>query len=187
MQNNQSYKAKQPKSMDNKVRGVSRAHSSPSVTLGRRSEPKPLDPHYVVGFVDGEGCFCVSVSKHKTLRRRLEVRPEFAIEVRADDRAILERIQATLECGTIYDLSYDRYGWRPHVKFKVSNISDLQQKIVPFFREHPLQAKKAQVFNVFETVVGMVATKQHLTYDGFQKIVKLRDRMRVTGKKAWNR
>ena len=185
MQNNQSYKAKQPKSMDNKVRGVSRAHSSPSVTLGRRSEPKPLDPHYVVGFVDGEGCFCVSVSKHKTLKRRLEVRPEFEIEVRADDRPILERIQATLGCGTIYDLNLDRYGWAPHAKYKVSNVKDLRDRIVPFFQEHQLQAKKAAVFRIFCTVVGMVACKEHLSYNGFQKILKLKKQMRDMSKKGF--
>lgn len=162
---------------------VSRARSTPPVG-GGRSEPSPLHPHYVVGFVDGEGCFCVSVSKHKTLKRRLEVRPEFEIEVRADDRAILERIQATIGCGTIYDLSYERYGWQPHAKYKVSNIRDLRETVVPFFQRYPLQAKKGQVFNAFAKIVTMVAEKEHLTYGGFQKILKLRYQMRVLGKKG---
>lgn len=170
----------------NAMQEVSRARSTPTA-VGGRSEPSKLDPQYVAGFVDGEGCFCVSVSKHKTLKRRVEVRPEFEIEVRADDRAIIDRIQVTLNCGTIYNLDYERYGWRPHVKYKVSNIKDLQEKVVPFFRAHPLQAKKAEVFKIFQVIVGMVAKKQHLTYEGFQKIMKLRDRMRATGKKAWNR
>lgn len=159
---------------------VSSAHS---IRLGRRrGKPTPLDPQYVAGFIDGEGCFCISVSKHKTLKRRVEVRPEFEIELRADDRPILERIQATLGCGAIYDLNYDRYGWRPHVKYKVSNIRDLTQKVVPFFERHHLQAKKAGSFRVFRTVVAMVAAKQHLSYGGFQRILKLREQMRRVGK-----
>lgn len=162
---------------------VSRVHSTPPVG-GGRSKPSILNPHYVAGFVDGEGCFCVSVSKHKTLRRRLEVRPEFAIEVRADDRAILERIQATLECGTIYDLSYDRYGWRPHAKYKVSNVKDLITLIIPFFDQHQLQAKKAESFRIFKIVVEMVARKEHLTYVGFQRILKLKTRMNAFSKKG---
>src|SRR3989338_869873 len=185
MQSNQSYKAEQPKSMDKKVRGVSRVHSTQPKALASRdamrrgrSKPSILNPHYVAGFVDGEGCFCVSVSKHKTLKRRLEVRPEFEIEVGADDRPILERIQATLGCGTIYDLNLDRYGWAPHAKYKVSNVKDLRDRIVPFFQEHQLQAKKAAVFRIFCTVVGMVACKEHLSYNGFQKILKLKKQMR---------
>jgi len=128
--------------------------------------------------------FCVSVSKHKTLKRRIEVRPEFEIEVRADDREILERIQSTLRCGSLYHLGYERYGWKPHVKFKVSNISDLQQKIIPYFTRHPLQAKKAKSFDIFRRIVEMVARKEHLQYAGFQKILKLREQMRSNGKKA---
>ena len=40
---------------------------------------KKLNPHYVSGFIDGEGCFSVSIGKHKTLKRGYEVRPEFEI------------------------------------------------------------------------------------------------------------
>lgn len=162
---------------------VSRARSTPT-SVGERSEPKLLDPQYIVGFVDGEGCFCVSVSKHKTLKRRIEVRPEFEIEVRADDRLILERIQKTLQCGTIYDLKYDRYGWKPHAKYKVSNIGDLKLRIIPFFEHYLLQAKKSARFKFFKTIVDMIASKRHLTYEGFQKIIKLRDQMRQIGKKT---
>jgi hypothetical protein len=43
----------------------------------------------VVGFIDGEGSFSVSINKHKTLKRGIEVRSEFEIELRADDREIL--------------------------------------------------------------------------------------------------
>lgn len=46
---------------------------------------KPLAGAYVAGFIDGEGSFSVSIGKHKTLARGLEVRPEFEIEVRDDD------------------------------------------------------------------------------------------------------
>src|SRR3989344_8096731 len=80
-----------------------------------------LHPQYVIGFIDGEGSFSVSIGKHKTLKRGLEVRPEFEIELRADDRDILERICITIGCGRIYDLSYDRYGWYPHVKYKIGS------------------------------------------------------------------
>ena len=144
-----------------------------------------LDPHYVVGFVDGEGCFIVSVSKHKTLKRGFEVRAEFEMELRADDREILERIHKTLGCGRIYHLSYERYGWYPHVKLKVSNIKDLSDLLIPFFDTYPLQAKKRFVYYLFRTIVLMVKAKQHLTDTGFKKILALRDQIRVYSKKHY--
>ena len=165
---------------------VSRVHSKPRSDSGRRDElsnREKLSPHYVAGFVAGEGCFCVSVSKHKTLKRRIEVRPEFEIELRHDDAVILEKIRKILGCGSIYKLNYERYGWAPHVKFKVSNIADLKEKIIPFFTKYPLQAKKQASFAIWAKIVEMVYQKKHLDYGGFQKILKLRDRMRQIGKK----
>ena len=57
---------------------------------------KKLNPHYVVGFIDGEGSFSISIGKHKTLKRGYEVRPEFEIEVRKDDQEILDRVLITI-------------------------------------------------------------------------------------------
>jgi hypothetical protein len=165
---------------------VSRTHST-STLVGGRSEPNPLNPNYVVGFIDGEGCFCVSTCKHKTLKRKKEVRPEFEIELRIDDKQILERIKATLGCGKIYELHYSRYAWQPHAKLKVSNIKDLSEKIIPFFEKHPLQAKKAETFKIFSQIVKIITAKKHLTETGYQKILKLREKMRKIGKKVRNR
>ena len=47
------------------------------ITEGMNSK---LNPHYIVGLVDGEGCFCVSFNKHKN-NRLLEVRLLFEIEL----------------------------------------------------------------------------------------------------------
>lgn len=66
-----------------------------------------LNPYYISGFVDGEGCFCVSFNKRKN--DRIEVRLLFEIELREDDLEILERIKTTLDCGNIYHLKYERY------------------------------------------------------------------------------
>src|SRR3990167_10980339 len=99
----------------------------------QRRDKTKLHPQYVTGFVDGEGCFAISISRHATLKRRREVRASFQIELRADDHAILERIREILDCGQLYHLRYDRYGWYPHNKFKVSRIEDLVTKIIPFF------------------------------------------------------
>lgn len=137
-----------------------------------------LSPDYVVGFVDGEGCFCVPITKHQTLVHRKEVRPTFEIELREDDRHILEAIQRVLGCGKIYHLRFHRYHkWRPHVKLKVSKMSELQNLLIPFFDIHPLKAKKRKSFLFFKQIVSMVARKEHLTSKGLQKIMQIRNRM----------
>src|SRR3989338_10936182 len=151
--------------------------------LGKEQiQRKKLHPQYVAGFIDGEGSFSVSIGKHKTLRRGFEIRPEFEIELRADDREILERILVTIGCGKIYDCSYDRYGWQPHAKYKVGSTKDLEKFVIPFFDKYHLQAKKAESYKIFKKVVQMMRKKEHLTDKGFAKIVALRDEIRRIGR-----
>lgn len=150
-----------------------------------RTELIKLNPYYLVGFVDGEGCFCVSMNRHKTTRHKVDIRPEFEIELREDDAEILHRIKATLNCGNIYRLEYERYDWQPHVKFRVGKISELQEIVVPFFEKYPLQAKKREVFNLFKVIVGMVYRKEHLSFAGIKRILKLREKMRQYSKKHY--
>lgn len=143
-----------------------------------------LNPHYVSGFIDGEGSFSISIGKHKTLKRGFEVRPEFEIELRKDDQEILERILITIGIGRIYDCSYDRYGWFPHAKYKITSIWDLKEYLFPFLDKYPLQAKKAKSYILFREIVLMICEKKHLSDEGFNKVVKLRESLRALGKKA---
>lgn len=147
---------------------------------------KKLNPNYIAGFIDGEGSFSVSIGKHKTLKRGLEVRCEFEIELRADDKEILERICATLGCGKIYDCSYERYGWYPHAKYKITSTKDMERILFPFLEKYPLQAKKAKVYKLFRKIVLLVRKKKHLHDLGFSEILKLRDQIRFYGKKHRN-
>ncbi|MEK7059429.1 MAG: LAGLIDADG family homing endonuclease [Patescibacteria group bacterium] len=132
-----------------------------------------LNPHYIVGFVDGEGCFCISLNKNGD--RLPEVRLIFEIELREDDEPILREIQKSLDCGNIYHLDYARYAqWLPHVKLKVSNFTDISSKVIPFFHRYPPQAKKRLQFNKFCLAAEIIRTKQHLTPEGIAKIQALR-------------
>ena len=181
--------------LSNNSQEVSRVHSTQRnpyqrnpklkdpVGKGRIQRRKKLNPYYVIGFIEGEGSFFVSVSKNKTLRRKIEVRPEFTIELRADDREILERILITIGCGKIYDCSYERYGWYPHVKYKVGSTEEMEKYLLPFFDKYPLQAKKAKVYALFRKIVLMIRKKEHLTDQGFKRIQCLRNEMRKFGKK----
>ena len=83
----------------------------------------------------------------------------------------MREIRKLLGCGNIYHLKYERYSkWRPHVKLKVSNFSDISTKVIPFFKKYPLQAKKRLQFEQFCQVAKLISTKQHLTTEGIIKV-----------------
>ena len=133
-----------------------------------------LNPHYVTGFVYGEGCFAITISRKRF--KIPEVRLKFEIELREDDEPILKEIQKLLGCGSIYRLEYERYKkWRPHVKYQVGSFKDIKEKIIPFFKKYPPQAKKKKQFELFCQVAEMIDQKLHITEEGIKQIRSLRD------------
>lgn len=142
-----------------------------------------LPGDYIAGFIDGEGCFVIVVSKHRTKKLKLDGRVSFQIELRDDDYEIIESIQETLGCGRIYHLSYERYGWKPHVKFMISAIKDLHDNLIPFLTKYPLRAKKKHSFALFCQAVDLVYHKRHLTEDGINRLLAIRQKMNKYSKK----
>lgn len=137
-----------------------------------------LNPHYIAGFIDGEGSFVFFLSPRKDLRLGFEVNLDFQIELRIDDREILERIKETLGCGHINELHYARYErWQPHVKYRIGKIDDLQNKLIPFLRLYPLQAKKRKNFEIFAEAVEVKWSKGHRTADGMKRLTELRSQI----------
>ena len=143
-----------------------------------------LPPDYVCGFVDGEGCFTIVISKHKQKKLGLDARLHFEIELRADDEEILTHIRDTLGCGRIYQLNYERYGWHPHVELKVSSIKEIRSKLIPFFRKYPLRGKKRHSFELFAQAAELFYNKEHLTMEGIDKLRLIREDMNKFSKKA---
>src|SRR2546421_10040878 len=61
------------------------------------------DPNWVVGFVDGEGCFSVSVHRNQTIRRTggWQLLPVFQAYQHQQHRAVLEALVGFFGCGRI--------------------------------------------------------------------------------------
>jgi hypothetical protein len=106
----------------------------------------PLDPWYVTGLTDGEGCFCISVAIRPKLRAGLEVRPSFSVSLNEKDLRLLQGLQTFFECGWIRRSTSDRT-----FKYEVRSIDDLVHAILPHFRRFPLRGDKARSREGFST------------------------------------
>ena len=60
-----------------------------------------LDPWFVTGLAEGEGCFCVSIAIRPKMKVGLEARPSFSLSLNERDRELLGDLQAFFECGWI--------------------------------------------------------------------------------------
>ncbi len=155
---------------------------------------RTITPQHVVGLVVGEGCFYAESRPDPKYRLGWRIRPAFCIEMREDDRDALELVQRHLGCGKVYDLEFGRYrsyesrGWRPHVKYRVSNIKDLGTHVVPFFRAHPLFGRKASAFEIFAELVELIAARHHLAPAGLDKARSVARRLAAHNERGgWGR
>src|SRR5260370_15651647 len=57
---------------------------------------------WIVGFVDGEGCFSCPIYRCNTMTLGWQVRPEFAVVQGASSRDVLEDMVRSFGCGRIY-------------------------------------------------------------------------------------
>jgi hypothetical protein len=135
---------------------------------------------YISGFVDGEGCFCVSFQPSKRHRFGWEVRPSFSVSQNADRAELLYVIQERWGCGFIRPDRSDKT-----LKFEVRNVRDLVAKVLPHFRAYPLVSSKRADFERFERICKLVGSDRHLELEGFEEIVRLAMEMNPSGKRKY--
>src|SRR3990167_1293083 len=129
-----------------------------------------LDPWWIVGFVDGEGCFSVSIFRNKTTKLGIQVFPEFVVTQGAKSRSVLEYLQTFFGCGKIYENKRTDNHRENLYRYCVRSIDDISTTIVPFFENHPLMTAKNHDFKIFCQVLDMIRQKRHLSKDGVEKI-----------------
>ena len=114
-----------------------------------------LDPNYIIGFVDGEGCFLASLRKDN----RIDLR--FFIAQAIGNKPLLEQVQKTFKAGSVYQKS-DREGRLPSYVFEISKRDDIYNIVIPFFKKHKLQGYKAKSFDAFCKIAKVVKGRQDI-------------------------
>ncbi len=134
--------------------------------------------NYISGYVDGEGCFCISISKRDKLNIGWEVKPSFAVGQNFDRREVLDLMMEYFECGF---LRRD-YGDKT-LKYEVRSLDELLEKVVPHFESFPLKSSKQRDFLKFAEICRRMKNLEHLNVAGFKKIVELAYEMNGSGKR----
>jgi LAGLIDADG endonuclease len=135
---------------------------------------------YISGFVDGEGCFCVSFQPSDRHRFGWEARPSFSVSQNAERADLLYVIQDRWGCGFVRPDRSDKT-----LKFEVRNVGDLVAQVLPHFREFPLMSSKQADFGRFARICEAVSNRRHLELEGFKQIVRLAMEMNPSGKRKY--
>ncbi len=135
--------------------------------MGADNQQERLDTQWIVGFVDGEGCFYVGINYPRGYRQIL---PEFRIVQHQKDEALLYRIKNFFGCGSVTRNHGDRKEIRVRGK---ENLT----KVVNFFEQYPLQTRKKKDFEKFAEIILIINENKHTTDKGFKRILKLKSKM----------
>lgn len=65
------------------------------------------------------------------------------------------------------------------VNFRISKYSDIVDVIIPFFQKYPIIGQKSLDFLDFSKVAELIRKKEHLTSEGFNKILKINSSMNL--------
>jgi hypothetical protein len=128
---------------------------------------------WIVGFVDGEGCFSVAIQRCRVVKLGWQVFPEFVVTQGARSLQALQALQQFFRCGRIHiNRRHDNH--KEHLyRFCVRAVRDLREKVIPFFQENPLRTAKRRDFELFVSVLELMRMRRHLSMDGLQEIAAI--------------
>lgn len=116
-----------------------------------------LNPQWVLGFIDAEGCFHVAIQNNASMRLSVQVQLQFSVGQHMQDKVLMERFipffngvgQVTKSGGSMY-------------QYRIRGMDDLEHTLFPFLEVHPLVSKKSIDYANFQLVHGMMRQGLHL-------------------------
>ena len=137
---------------------------------GADNQQERLSADWVVGFVDGEGCFFVGINRQPSMKIGWQVLPEFRVVQHERDVAILERLQEFFGSGQVTVNHGDRK------ELRIRGLRQLSE-VVRFFKRHPLRTVKQSSFECFAEVIELMQQGDHLAEEGLARIRLIISRM----------
>jgi hypothetical protein len=138
---------------------------------------------WVIGFVDGEGCFSISFSRQSDrVERRgyklgYQVLPRFVVSQGVGSVHVLEELKGFFGCGRVFvNRRHDNHR-ENMAQFVVDRREDLTGTVIPFFRQNPLRTAKQGDFEKFAACVKLVSNGRHLTPAGLIEIAEIAETM----------
>ena len=93
----------------------------------------------------------------------------FVISQHSQDEQLMKNFIEYFRCGNYYLYSKYEMG-----EYRVTKFSDLTDKIIPFFKEHPILGVKALDYEDRCKVAELMKENKHLSKDGIEEIRKIK-------------
>ncbi len=138
---------------------------------------------WVIGFVDGEGCFSIGFIRQqdrvgrKGYRTGYQVTHRFVVTQGEKSVGCLEDLKQFFGVGRVsVNQRHDNH--HEHLcQYIVNKRSDLVSTVIPFFREYPLRTSKRFDFEKFARCLELIDADRHRTTDGLIEIAEIAQTM----------
>ena len=138
---------------------------------------------WVVGFVDGEGCFSINFVRQSDKKEKNRIRRgyktgyqifyEFAVTQGKSSLLSLQNLKDFFGVGALYpNRHYDNHK-EDLYRYTVRKREDLVRVIIPFFKKYSLQTAKRKNFEIFARCMHDISQDRHLTIGGAIKIARM--------------
>lgn len=141
---------------------------------------------WLVGFVDGEGCFYFYIGKQTNTTIQLQASLEIAQNTH--DILVLEKIKEFLGCGRLKPklsspIDLESVKNSPTIsRLIISNPTDIKTKIIPLFDNYPLRTTKLLDYEDWKKLIEMKAQKYHLSEEGLNEMKAIKSNMNTSRK-----
>lgn len=133
-----------------------------------------MDSYWIAGFTSGEGCFYIRLANNSTFKLGTQVQLTFTIGQHDKDKMLMNDLISYLDCGQVSIKKNSKYTW---LEYSVTKFSDIDLKIIPFFREYKVVGVKSQDFQDWSLAAKLIKNKAHLTDTGLEEIKVLKGGM----------
>lgn len=137
-------------------------------------------PSYLTGFIDGEGCFMVSISPRRSLAVGWEVRPSVSASQNADRSEVLYLLQRYFGCGTLRRDPSDLT-----LKWETRSLRAILDHVIPHFQRFPLLSGKRRDLELFERICRWMDAGEHRTKSGLVRIAQTAGKMNPSGRRTY--
>jgi len=137
------------------------------------------DPHWISGFICGEGNFDVDIHKAKSHKIGYQVQLKFKICQHERDIKLLELLIKYLCSSKITKAS--RF---PVVYLTITKLEQINKVLIPLFNNYPMFGVKQLDFLDWCKVAKLMNEERHFTVEGLELIRTIKSKMN-TGRKFY--
>ena len=135
--------------------------------------------YYLAGFADGEGSFNISFRPRSDYLLPWKV--SLCFNVSQKDPVVLVLFKKHLQCGTMRQRKDGIW------YYEVNNINPVLENVIPFFeRFRFLSSKKKRDFSKFKRMAEIIRDGGHLSKEGIEEILRIRQDMNDGGKRRYS-